>query len=187
MHTKNVHRLTVDTNKVIFALLLEIVLASLLAFCPFTIYLKLLLSLLSIFIIPTVSLTLPFIRSSIDLVKLLFLSLVMSPMLLGSITLFLAVTFPPLNRLLLILTMVLITCTSLLFYVFRTRKVVIFYNEVYLISLSMIFIDFFIVLYIIAGIPHTQPPMKTITLQMHVRYSIMEKRFQPQPPSGRKA
>jgi len=35
---------------------------------------------------------------------------------------------------------------------------VIFYNEVYLISLSIIFIAFFIVLYIIAGIPHYPTP-----------------------------
>jgi len=155
---RNDHQLILDTGKVLFVLSLEIVLALLLICCPPIIYTKALLSFLSIFIIPTISLTLLFIKDSIDFVKLLFLSLVASPMLVGAITLLLSVTFPPLNRLSFVTIIILLTSTSLLFYIFRRRKVGIIYDEADLISLSVTFIACLLILHVIIGLPHYPTP-----------------------------
>ena len=145
-------------NKVLFILSLEIVLALLLICCPPIIYARALLSFLSVFIIPTISLTLLFIKDSIDFVKLLFLSLVISPVLVGAVTLLLSITSPPLNRLLFITIILFLTLTSLLFHIFRRKKVVIVCGEAELVSLSVIFIASLIILRIIIGLPHYPTP-----------------------------
>jgi len=152
------YQLALNSNKVLLILSLEIGLASLLVCCSPIIYAKVFLSFLSVFIIPTIAVTLLFVRDSIDFVKLLFLSLVISPVLIGAITLLLSVAFPPLNRLLLIAIIILLTLASSLIYVFRREKVTIVCNEAELVSLFVILIASLLVLHIIIGLPHHPTP-----------------------------
>lgn len=155
---RNHHQLTLSANKVLLILSLEIMLALLLIRYPPINYATLFLSFLSIFIIPTISLTLLLVKNSINIVKLLFLSLVISPLLIGAITLLLSIIFPPLNRLLLISLTVLLTLTSLLCYVFKKKKIVIGYSNVDLVSLSMIFIASITIFHVITSLSHYPTP-----------------------------
>lgn len=152
------HQLILDNGKVLFVLLDEVLLALILIWGPPTVYARTLLSFLSIFIIPGISLTLLFIKDSIDFVRLLFLSLLISPMLAGATTLLLSVTFPPLNRTLFISVIMLLMLTSLLFYAFRKNKLVIVYNKAELVSLSVIFVASLAILYATISLPHMPTP-----------------------------
>ena len=102
INRKTHNQVVIGANKALFIITLENLLALFIIYVPLINYVKILLSVLYIFIIPAIPLILLFVKSKVDLGKLLLLSLTISPILIEAICLLLSSTFPPLNRIIFI-------------------------------------------------------------------------------------
>ena len=138
----NLYELMLDQGKALTILCLEAVLASFLLLSP-SVYANVALSLVVVFIVPSISLTILFCRDRINIIEILFISMIVSSIFVSLITLLLSIIFPPLSQSLFIAVIVLLTALFLLVYVIRGKKVTITFIEGDLLSISIVFAAFF--------------------------------------------